>query len=655
MKTLTLLASIVFVASTSITAQTKETTALIMFEEDTITLGQFEQVYEKNNSNEMVNKSSVDEYLDLYIAFRRKVMEAEELGMDTLANFIREYNMYRDQLAQPYFTIDEVKEKLKKEAYERMKTDVKASHIMIKLSPNAMPKDTLQAYNKIMDIRKKIMKGADFADMAIEFSEDPSAKDNKGNLGYFTAFYMVYPFETAAYKTEVGEISMPVRTDYGYHLIKVEDKRPAKGKVKVAHILITEPAEGEQKSTEDVKQKIEEIYNKITDEGADFAEMARKYSEDFRSARAGGTLPAFGVGRMVPEFEQQAFSLKEVGDVSEPFKTDFGWHILMLQAKDTIGSYESLEAAIDEKVRKDSRSMLTQDAIQIKIKKQYGFDENPSAKKVFYELVDSSYFSARWEMPEFEKKNKIMFTLDDQEYTQRDFAHYLASRMSRRQLQSVRHFVDQMYHDFVKKSLLDYKDSQLEKEYPEFALLAQEYHDGILLFNLTDKKVWSKAVEDSAGLADFYEKHKNNYMWGERAKANIYTVQDEKMAKQTRKMVLKKEKKEYTTEDIKEEINLDSQLALKVKEGTFTKGENELLDQFWKKGVSELIKADTEYVVIEVLGILEAGPKSLDEARGEVVSDFQEHLMNAWMQQLEEKYPVKINEDALQELKTEYN
>lgn len=655
MKTLTLLASVLFVASVSVNAQTEKSVPLIMFEGDTITLGQFEQVYQKNNSNEMVNKSTVDEYLDLYIAFRRKVMEAEELGMDTLPSFIREYNMYRDQLAQPYFTIDEVKERLKKEAYERMKTDVKASHIMIKLSPNALPKDTLQAYKKIMDIRKRIMKGADFGEMAAEFSEDPSAKENKGNLGYFTAFYMVYPFETAAYNTEVGEVSMPVRTDYGYHLIKVEDKRPAKGKVKVAHILITEPAEGEQKTAEDAKQKIEEIYKKITVEGADFAKMAQKYSEDFRSARAGGTLPAFGVGRMVPVFEENAFSLKEIGDVSKPFKTDFGWHIVMLQAKDTIGSYESLEAEIDEKVRKDSRSMLTQDAIQAKIKKQYGFEENPSAKKVFYDLVDSSYFSATWEMPLFEKRNKSLFTLADQEFTQRDFAQYLASRMRRREMQSARYFVDQMYHDFVKKSLLDYKDSQLEKEYPEFALLAQEYHDGILLFNLTDKKVWSKAVEDSAGLANFYEQNKNKYMWGERAQANIYTMQDEKMAKRTRKMVLKKEKKDYTVEDIKNEINEESQLALKVKEGTFAKGENQLLDQFWKEGVSDIITADTEYVVVEVVKILEAGPKSLDEARGEVVSDYQEYLMNEWMDELGKKYSVEVNEDALQKLKTEYN
>lgn len=654
MKTIALLASILFAFSISLNAQTEKNTPLIMFEEDTITLGEFEQVYKKNNSNEMVNKSTVDEYLNLYVAFRRKVMEAEEMGLDTNPAFIREYNMYRDQLAQPYFTIDELKEQLKKEAYNRMKYDLKVSHILVKLPADAPPQDTLEAYKKIMDIRKKIGKGADFNEMAVKYSEDPSAKNNEGDLGYFTAFYMVYPFETAAYNTEEGEVSMPVRTEYGYHLIKVHDIRPAKGKVKVAHILVAEPEEGEGES-KDAKQKIEEIYDQIKNGGADFSEMAKKYSEDFRSARAGGSLPTFGVGRMIPEFEVEAFALENKGDISEPFQTEFGWHIIKLEAKEPIGDYESLEAQIEEQVRKDARSLLTQDAILIKIKDQYGFKKNASAIKPFYDLIDSSYFNATWVMPEFGKNNRTMFTLADQKYTQKDFAQFLASNMRVRTVAPVHYFVDGLYEEFVKQSLLDYKDSQLENEYPEFALLAKEYHDGILLFNLTDQKVWTKAVEDSVGLSDFYMNNQNDYMWGERANARIYTTQNEKAAKKTRKMVLKMEKKGYSVQDIKDKINEDSQLTLKVKEGVFSKGENELIDQLWTEGVSEIIKNDTEFVVVEISELLEAGPKSIDEARGEITSDYQEYLMTEWMKDLETKYPVSINEDALQKLKTEYN
>ena len=654
MKTTTLLATLAFSFSISLNAQSKKNTPLIMFENDTVTLGEFEQVYKKNNSSEMVNKSTVDEYLDLYITFKRKVMEAEEMGMDTSGSFLKEYNMYRDQLAQPYFTIDEVKEKLHKEAYERMKTEVKASHIMVKMPADALPEDTLKAYMKAMSLRKKIIKGADFADVAEKSSDDPSAKKNRGDLGYFSAFYMVYPFESAAYNTKVGEVSMPVRTDFGYHLIKVYDKRPSHGKVKVSHILITEPEAGDEVS-KSAEEKAKEIYKQLKEGNSSFAELAKKYSEDHNSARAGGSLPAFSVGRMIPEFEEQAFALKEKGDISEPFKTDYGWHIIMLEGKEPVGSYESLKAEIGEKVRKDARSALTKDAILVKIKEDYGFKKNRSTVKPFYELIDSSYFNATWKMPEFGKKNKTMFSIGKKNYTQQDFAAYLAANMRSRNVPPVHYFVDDMFKNYVRKSLLDYKDSQLEKEYPEFAVLAKEYHDGILLFNLTDKKVWTRAVEDSIGLRSFYEREKENYMWGERAKASIYTVQNEKSAKKARKMLLKKDKKGYTVQDIKDKINDDSHLTLQVSEDVFSKGENALVDGFWKEGVSEIISKDGQYIIVEIPQLLPAGPKSLAEARGEVTSDYQQFLMDEWMEQLEKKYPVEVNEDALQELKTEYN
>lgn len=238
MKKLILCVSIVW-GTLAVYAQEKENPVVLEIGNKKVTLEEFEAIYKKNaDENKTSTPEELKDYLDLYIKFKLKVVEAEALGMDTLPAFVQELEGYRKQLAQPYLSDREVTEGLIKEAYERMKSDVNASHILVKVSQEAEPKDTLAAYNKILKIRKRIITGEDFEKVAAETSEDPSAVKNKGNLGYFTVFQMVYPFESAAYNTEVGKISMPVRTSFGYHILKVNDKRPARGTMKAAHIMI---------------------------------------------------------------------------------------------------------------------------------------------------------------------------------------------------------------------------------------------------------------------------------------------------------------------------------------------------------------------------------------------------------------------------------
>lgn len=652
MKTVSLL--ITFILAIHFTAIAQET-PLILFDEDTISLEEFERVYTKNNGEGILNKSSVDEYLDLYVNFRRKVMQAEALGLDTLDAFIQEFTGYRNQLAQPYFTIDEVKDELYKEAYERMKTEIRARHILIKSLPTDSPEDTLKAYNKIMKLRKRALKGESFEDLAVAYSEDPSAKENKGDLGYFSVFYMVYPFETAAYNTDEGEISMPVKTKYGYHILKVEDKRPSKGRVQVSHILISKAKKGEGDIVLNAKQKAEEVYNKLINEDADFADMARKFSDDRKTAGLGGIMQAFGVGKMLPLFEKKAFDLKEKGDITPPFKTEYGWHIIKLENKFPVQDYESLKKEIAEKVRKDARSLLTEEAIIHRIKTQYDFKEYPKSKKEFYHLLDSNYFKSTWKLPEEERLDDALFSINDKIYSQKDFAEFLLSRMRTREAYSIETLVNARYTEFLKKSLREYKDSQLENEYPEFAALVQEYHDGILLFNLTDATVWTKAIEDTTGLENFYNSNKDQYMWGERAKAIIYTLQDSKMAKKARKMVSKKDSKGYTTEDILNKINEDSQLNLKVQEDVYSKNENSYVDSLWKVGISENFEKNGEIIFVEILEIQEPRHQTIDELRGKITSDYQEYLEEKWMEELEKIYPVSINEVALKKLKSDYN
>lgn len=615
-----------------------------------VTKSEFESVYRKNNKND----ESLDKYLELYINFKLKVKEAEELGMDTVASFREELKGYRKQLAQPYLTDKDLNEKLLREAYDRTKQDVRASHILVKVGENALPKDTLEAYNKVMKIRQRILKGEDFNKVAREkgISDDPSAKDNGGDLGYFTALQMVYPFETAAYNTPVGEVSTPVRTRYGYHIIKVHDKRAAQGEVQVAHIMVKTSAEMSAADSVNAKNKIEELYAKLQ-KGEDFAELAKTYSDDKPSAKKGGELPWFGTNRMPIEFEQASFALAKNGEISKPVKTKYGWHLIKRLDKKEVPSFDQMKNELKQKVSKDSRTQQGRQSLIARLKKEYTFTETRKkaafpALEAYYGIIDSSFFDGKWTDAKASKLNATMFTLAGKAYTQAEFTQFLLKNQSRRAKSDVREVVNTMYNNWVDETIIAYEESKLEQKYPEFKALMQEYRDGILLFELTDKKVWSKAVKDTAGLKAFYEKNKENYKWDERADVTIYTAANEEIAKNVRKM-LKKGKNE---KEIMEAVNKSSQLNLQTESRLFNKGENAIVDANWNPGTSadkKLENGKISFVVVHKL--LKPEPKTLAEAKGLVTADYQAHLEKEWLEELRKKYAVKVNREVLATIK----
>lgn len=634
---------------------------LITIEGKDVKLSEFEAIYKKNNSKEEITKESLTEYLDLYVKFKLKVREAEELGYDTTAAFINELAGYRKQLAQPYLTDREVTESLIKEAYERMGEDVKASHILINLSPEASAKDTLLAYNKAMKARRRILKGESFEKVAKEVSEDPSAKTNSGDLGYFSAFHMVYPFESASYETKVGELSMPVRTSFGYHLIKVMDKRNSRGTIKVAHIMVKEDRNLKTKGENpaDKKKKIDEIYNKLINEKADFSMLAKQYSDDKGSAIKGGVLPEFNAGKMVEEFEDASFSLQNDGDISLPFQTTYGWHIVKRMSLKKMSPYDEMYNTLKSRVARDSRSNKTKEIVVARIKKENNFKEKLNERSDFYKIVDAKdFFNGTWTADKAKNLNKVMFGFyaadgDKMEYTQQDFANRLAKNsVKKSQTGSTKSIINSLYSKVVEKKALEFKDSRLSKTNQEFKLLMQEYRDGILLFNLTDEKVWSKAIKDSLGLDNFYQTNKSNYMWGERVKANLYTCSDEVVAKKVKKLLKKKAKKGYTNDDMLKVVNTDSQLSLKIEEGMFSKKDNEnIAKATWEKGVISSIKNDNNIVLVEVVDVLSPQPKLLKEVKGMVTSDYQNYLEQEWIDELNSKYEVTVNKQVLKLVK----
>lgn len=653
---------LIAVSALTIKAQEKDPVLLTIGDKG-VTLSEFNAIYNKNNVKENVTEESINEYLDLYIKFKLKVTEAEELGYDTLATFTKELAGYRKQLAQPYLTDKNVTEALIKEAYERMKTDVKASHILVKLDADAEGKDTVAAYTKVMQARARILKGEDFAKVAKSVSEDPSAQKNGGNLGYFTALQMVYSFETAAYTTEVGKISMPVRTRFGYHIIKVVDKRAARGTIKAAHIMIKSTEKDTGVVLANQEKKIAEIYSKLTVGKEDFATLAAQFSQDPGSARRGGELPEFTTGKMVAPFENAAFSLKADGDISEPFKTQFGWHIVKRLSYTGLSSYDEMYATIKAKVARDSRSNKSKEALLAKIKADNNFKEYTKERNDFYKLVSQDDFkNGTWDPSKSEKYTKVMFGFyaadgEKLEYTQTDFSNYILSQ-TRRGIKdksltlNVNSEINKLYKKIVEATALQFKDSRLSKTNNEFRLLMQEYRDGILLFDLTDKKVWSKAVKDTTGLKEFYEKNKTNYMWAERVDATVYACSNEAVAKKVAKLVKSKAKKGYSNDDILKMVNTESQLDLTIKEGKFTKEQDDnIAKALWKEGETTTLTTKENTVIVVVNKVLPPAAKELNEVRGLVTSDYQNFLENEWVTALKAKYTVTVNKEVLKLVK----
>ncbi|MFY9310455.1 MAG: peptidylprolyl isomerase [Bacteroidia bacterium] len=638
-------------AINAITAQNKKDAVLMTIGQDKVTVAEFETVYKKNNTKEASNDpKSLNDYVDLFVNFKLKVREAEELKLDTAKAFRDELSGYRKQLAQPYLTDKDVNERLLQETYSRLQEDVHASHILVKVSETALPKDTLDAYNKIMKIRSRVLKGEDFNKVAAErgISDDPSAKDNGGDLGYFTALQMVYPFESAAYSTKVGDVSMPVRTRFGYHIIKVHDRRKAQGEVLVGHIMVKTPPNMTKEDSINARAKINEIYNKLK-AGAKFEELATQFSDDKTSAKKGGELMWFGTNKMPMEFEKASFALKNKNDISEPVKTKYGWHVIRLVDKRGLATFDAMKNELKDKVTKDSRSQAGRASLIAKIKAEYKFKENLPARDEFTKVVDSTVFDGTWDKNKAKDLKKTMFNFNDKQYTQTDFANYIASHQSKRPKIDKSILINQLYKQFVDESAIAYEEARLDQKYPEFKALMEEYHDGILLFELTDRKVWSKAVKDTTGAKEFYEKNKNNYMWEERADATVYSCSDAKVAQQVRQMLAEKK----SEKDIIAAINKDTQLNLQTESRVFSKTENEFVDKSWKQGISADMNSekDKKIVIVVVNKIVPPGPKSFQDAKGMVTADYQNHLEKEWLAELRKKYTVTIDKNVLATIK----
>lgn len=638
MKRLCIIAVLAFLTLNTL-AQTKEP-VIFTFGTDTVFKSEFERVYSKNNDvkTKKPSEKEIQEYLDLYVKFKLKVKEAYSRQMDTNDAFIQELAGYRKQLAQPYLVDNHVTDQLIEEAYNRMLEEVNVSHILINCAKDDLPKDTLIAYKKILDIRKQIMDNKiSFDSAARQMSDDPSAKVNNGLLGYFSAFQMIYPFESMAYNTPKGQISMAFRTQFGYHILKVNDRRQSPGEIKVAHIMVRF---NNDKEVAAAKEKIDAIYAKLQ-AGENFEELVKQYSEDYSTKSNKGEMTWFkSTGQLPTDFKEASFALKNNGDYTAPVKTDFGWHIIKRLDHKGIAPLSEQKETLKYKVSRDDRSQISSKVVLERLKKDNKFTPNDKELVSYIATVDTSLLRGAWIPTPKSKTANVLFTIAGQKYTYDDFSTFIMNFQGPKKSDNVGYVVKDFYNDYVEKMNFAYEEDHLEEKYPDFKNLMQEYRDGILLFELTDKMVWSKSVEDTIGLKAYYELNKTKYMWGTRAEAAIFDCSDAKVAKAVKKLV----KKNLPDTLIYKKINAKDPLALSITRGKFEKGQNETLDKItWKEGVTDLPPNGTKQTFIKIYKVMEPTPKELSEIMGVATSDYQAYLEDTWIKELKNKYPVTIN------------
>lgn len=567
----------------------QEDKVLMTINGEPVMLSEFLYIYEKNNQESSLEKKSMEEYLDLFINFKLKVAEAIAQGVDTTEAFKKELAGYRAQATPKYMQDNEAIDSLVQLSYNRQANVRRAAHIAIQCPANADSATMAAAEAKIQLARERVTTGVEkkvkqgrkwvtvrepeaFADVAREMTDDPAGKENGGELGWIQVFRFVYPFEEAVYNTPVGEVTEVFRSPYGLHIALVEEER-AFEEVHAAHIMKMMPR-GSEGMAIDAKKHIDSLYQVVL-AGADFAEIATAHSDDKGSAVRGGDLGWFGRGMMVQPFENITFDMQP-GEMSEPFPTRFGWHFVKLYEKRGIQPLDSMRQQLLNQVKRDVR----------------------------YQEAEKSFIN----------KTRAEYNLPAE-----------------------------MSNDEVKA----YADAHLEEKYADLRNLVREYHDGILLFDVSLREVWDKANKDTEGLATFFKANKKNYTWdAPRYKGYIIYAKDEKVAKAA-KQIIKSANADSVMSYINQRVNVDSVQYVRVERGLWTEGKNAAVDKYAFKSKTAEYTPTEEFPHVIPVGKVIKAPEEYTDVRGQVTTDYQDHLEQLWVQTLRDKYPVVVNEEVL--------
>lgn len=595
---------------------------------------EFMYAFNKNRKSEgVIHYDSLEKYLNQYIDFKLKVLLAKKRGIDTTQAFVQEYKGYISQVQKPYLQNSTTEESLIKEAYERLKEEIHAAHILIKINNDANPEDTLKAYQKIDSLRQLAISGSPFDQLAKENSSDGSAR-NGGDLGWFTSMAMVYPFENGAYKTEVGGISEIVRSQFGYHIIKVFAKRPTKGKVKTSHIFLTKNG----RSIESGNQLMQAIYDSLHN-GGNWKELVKKYSEDSRTKLNSGGLPLAGTGELPEEYLNIAYNLEKPGDVSKPTETSYGWHIVKLDQKQEMPSFEDLKPSISERIRRSGRNQLDMDEVVKKLKVESQFQQDfAKLKKIVSDIEQMGLPNV--ESPALAKEE--IFRIGSKSVS---YEGYFKDLGNANQLNATALW--NRYKTFEREQLLAYAEELAPKKYPEYGFLLNEYKEGLMFFAVMETEVWNKGAADEAGQENFFEANKSKYQAPERAE--VWVIECNNSALLTSIL----ENSEWAQqqpflEAVVDKLPDKERKELKIAKRTFVQDDLPNFAQNWRQ--TQLFGNPSEGRIYAMEKILAAGTYDLDEIRGMVISDYQDYLDKEWIKSLRKQNKIFINKKVLKQL-----
>ena len=635
---------LIWIALVFVGAQMNAQEVLFTVGNQSITTEEFKAVYEKNKEvGAALDPKTPEEYLELYINFKLKIAEAYAEQRDTATGFKNEFGGYRAQLAKPYLSDQGAEDELVTQAFSRMQEEVRAAHIMIALEANALPSDTLKAFKQLLELRKSILSGkTKFENAARETSADTWSAKNGGDLGYFTAFNMVYPFESAAYELEVGDLSMPVRSQYGYHLVKLLERRSASGIVRVRHIFFASNAKSSLQEQQRAERSANEIYSRL-EGGEDFISLL-EFSEDRKTKDTMGELPEFGINKMMPAFEAAAFALEAPGNYSAPVETSIGWHVIQLIEKKPLPSFDELKSELKKKVKRDTRSRVGATRFMKRLKSEYDFDIDERWLGRTMNLVDKNAFgTGTWEIPTL-SRDRVVATFANEKIYQSEVLGFW-SKNQNQSSEAVRvEFLRVLFNAFSNDRMIAYEDSQLETKHADFRNLVREYKEGILLFDLTQEAVWNKAAQDSAGIATHYELIKEDYRWEDRIRATYWVSTDEKLAKKIAKWTAKNK-----IEKVEELLENEEALSVAIQNGTYEQDDNSIIEAVWQQesGVFGPVELDNgSFAVVQIDEFIPTAPKALNEIKGLVIASYQDALEKEWIIALKSKFEVSINENA---------
>lgn len=618
---------------------------LFTIDGQSVQASEFSYIYAKNNRDDAdFTEKSLREYLDLYTKFKLKVREAYAMGLDTLPQLQTELAGYRKQLADSYLTDKEITDRLVTEAYNRMQEDIQVSHILIKTNPNAAS-DTMAAYTKIQAAYKRLQAGEAWDLVVKQTSEDNPTKETGGDLGYVTALLPngFYAFESAAYETPVGKYSMPIRTTLGYHIVKVTNKRPARGELDIAHILLRVKADGSDDKA--VKTRIDAVYAQLV-AGDRFEEVAKTVSEDKATAERGGAIGPIAINQYERSFEDAVFALANDGDYTKPVRTRLGWHIIKRTRKRPTLTLEQAKRKIETQISRDERITSARQTMVARIKKDAGYSKDENVYNQFVSLAGADLQTYKWQVPEVAPAT--IMTLGGDKYTNIDFGNYIRNnartRMGLAKGTPSAEIFDKVYTEFVNEKALFFEEKNLAEKYPEFKSLMREYEEGILLFEATKINVWDKASKDSTGLDAFHAAHRNDYMWDERLEVATVMLDSASMNQLAtiKKWAAKKPLTVVSEKAAKKGIGMQVTRKVYQKEDQLPEGIT------WAAGQKADLPDGRGFVSVEK--IIPPTPKTMDEARGYIIADYQDQLEKDWVASLQAKYPVKVDDAVLMSL-----